>query len=169
MSVTVRLLNRDIPAEQVKINIQQNKIGTIKCSIPIVDYLTEYGGFTAARNAMRYQAIAVYQDGSLIRSGVVKEVIPASMGKLPGYAEVVAEDEFGWLGLIWSKWNAHYQDNLLTTALEDLLTYAEGWELGDTSTMLDETVTIAVNLRSKERLWPQIVAAVEAAPGVFLR
>lgn len=166
--IKVRVLEREINAGDCTVEIVQNKIGKIECVVPVDDFLDEYETGYAVRVAMRLQAIQVYSDAVLLASGIITEAMPASYGSIA----IKAEDEFGRLGKIWSDPGAHYQGALLTDALSDLLTLPElpyGWELGDTSTMIDPDVTAVVNARSKEKLWPQILEIVESVPQTYVR
>lgn len=167
-NLIVRVGNRDIAPVDCTINIKQSEIGDISCTVAN-ESLVQGTSESVARRALKFQDIAIYSDGTLLRSGYIKDVTPAMVGKAQGFFRITAEDEIGRLRLIWSKPDAHYQDVELLDIIADLLTLASEWELGDTSTMADPAVTTTVNLRTKERLWPQILDACKTVPQVFLR
>lgn len=170
--ITLRILDRDVVPESTKVQTTQNKIGSISATIGIAPFMGEYLTEKAVRSAMKLQDIAIYADGVLIVSGIVTDVSMVEIGGATGFVKISGEDEFGRLGKYWSSPSAHYQNTALLVALSDLLTLPQqpyGWELGDTSTMIDPAATIVVNLRTKEHLWPQLVEAVEKVPQTHIR
>lgn len=169
MTLHARILNRDVPLMDLKISILQNKIGKIQCTVPLAPFVGAGVSEYVTRKGLRYEDIAIYSDDTLIRSGYIKEARPAKKGDVGGFIKIVAEDELGKLSLLWSKPDAHYQDILVTAIVSDLLTLTSDWELGDTTSMDDVTATTTVNVRSKDRLWAQLVEAVESIPLCFIR
>lgn len=169
MSLIVRIRNRDIVPVDCRLTIPQNKVADIEFVIPVSSLLAPGDSERDLRFSLKFEAMQIYVGNVLVRSGVISDVIPAAVGKNDGYFKVVATDEFGRLVNEWSKPDAHYQDFELPDILDDLLTIAAGWSRGDISTMVDPTVTTTVNLRSKQRLWAQLVEMAESVPKVFLR
>src|SRR5688572_24065209 len=95
MSLFVRVLNRDITPAEVTVKVLQNKIGEIIAIIPIGDLLEMGDDERQLRQDLKYASIEVYQSGNLLRSGIIKDVIPASVGKVDGFYKLIGEDEFG--------------------------------------------------------------------------
>lgn len=169
MSLWARIYNRDVPLLKCKIGTFQNKAGTIDLVVPIVPFMQGFSSERVLRETLRYQNVEIYNGDVLVKSGYIKDVLPATAGKVNGFLAISCDDEVGKLSLIWSKPDAHYQDVSIVSIMSDLLTIADDWELGDTSTMDDPAITTTINVRSKDRLWAQIVAVAESVPNVYVR
>lgn len=122
------------------------------------------------RNA-RFKDVELWKDGKRVFNGYVFDSPQLSFGD--GKAVVATlgcVDDLGRLTRMRAKSDAHYQNSLITSIIQDLLSSASSaWALSDSSTMLDPLAKTTVDLRSKEHLWAQIIGVMEAVPNLFVR
>lgn len=155
--------------------------GDIELYKATYDYeLDSVGRFTASipnsalsQNPIRYREAELFWDGQRIAKGLVNSVNPPDIaGKDEN--RIVCYDTFTQLAkLAKAKPTAHYQDELITDVIDDLLTWANGqglaWALTDSSTMLDATQKITIDLRDKDTLFAQLAEVARNVESFHLR
>lgn len=156
MGIEAEILGRDIPIRSFQMEYGQNEIPTFDVELP-VRYI--------AGLDLYLEDISVLQDGQELIRGIVRTpyIIPEMQSSIsaPLFTKIQCDTDLGRLQKEPSLL-VHFQNELLSAALTQLLASATGstWSLGDVSTLADREVTI--DLRDKETLWSQIVAITEA-------
>jgi hypothetical protein len=107
-------------------------------------------------------------NGVTVMDGVVRKV-GYSMGTSGLQYSVSGLGEMSDLADIRGKSDAQYEDITLIAVLNDLLSRASGWAVGDVSTMVDKTATVTLDMREEERLLAQIAKAIKAVNSVYYR
>lgn len=158
-----RFQNRDLRVISAKIGWKLNEATDFEVTVPlqeVPDILTA-----------RMEPIDIYERGQLLISGFVNDTPEIDLEKDKTLSvKMNAFGELGWLTQYRAKSNSHYQDQQLLDILDDLLLVANGaWDIGDISTMVDATIETTIDLRSKEEVFAQIVAAIKNVPDVHIR
>ena len=147
-------------AQQVSVDRGTNNTGSWNFVVPF---------FMPNASILRNRARAyIMLNGVTVMDGIVTNV-GFPIGEEGVAYTVSGSGEMSDLSLIRSKSDAVYEDTTLVAILNDLLTYAPGWELGDISTMEDPSVTTAIDVTGEERLLPQITQAIDSVPGTYYR
>lgn len=160
--IRVRIFNNQyLSVFSADIKSTQNEAGTFTVEVAKADLSVE-------PEDLFLEAISLYFNSQLLISGIVD-----SFEKVKQDDTILIKlnclDEVGRLTTIRAKSDAHYQDQLLTFIVSDLLSSTADWQIGDTSTMVDSSITTTIDLRNKEFLWAQLVEVVKACPDVFIR
>ena len=77
-------------------------------------------------------------------------------------------NDLGRLSCLKSRYNTHFQNVALNTALTTLIGTAPGWAL-DLTTLSNPATTITIDLRNNETLFSQISDVIALIPGTFFR
>lgn len=115
--------------------------------------------------------VALFYRGEKMASGLIIDTpqLQLTDGKNQTIALGCA-GELGRLTCYRAKSTAHYQNQLVTAILGDLMNMTSGaFALTNTSTMPDTSIKTTLDLRSKESLFAQIIDVIKATPGVHIR
>jgi len=151
----MRLNGRDLPVSKLSLKIQQSKIPTFEAIVPL-----KLVGATPEE--LLFADTAIYEDGQLVIAGIVSGIpIPVLYDGNVGFLRIMADDSLGLLYLEEAV-DLHFQNTNISAALTLLLatTTLSTWAVGDTSTLVNDPIT--VDVRNKETLWAQIQGCVAA-------
>jgi hypothetical protein len=149
----------DLPVIKWQVVRKINNTGTFSFTIPMM--------IPRANQLENYCDADILVDGISIMKGRIDKVQRSMTGNKATYT-ISGLGEADELARFMAKDTSHYQDIDIVTILTDLLQYA-GWDIGDTTTMLDPTLTTTIDLRSEEHILPQIQTACESVSGLFWR
>lgn len=114
--------------------------------------------------------IEVYFKDKLIISGFV---VDRPSYELNDQEKIVVSingnDSLGRLSLKRGKSTAHYQDQLVSGILSDLIGFIGGWTINYINYPAVATDKITIDLRGKETLWSQLIEVVKAVPNLHIR
>lgn len=151
----------EIPIVEGSINWALDEVEDISISVP-----AEYIDLRTVRGL----PISIYKDGILLESGFVIDRPALTFVDAENYVvELKVYGELGRLSCIGAKSNAHYQDQLVTAIIDDLLTFAPGWVRINVNFPTSPTEVTTIDLRSKETIFGQLVDVIKAVPGLHLR
>jgi len=118
-------------------------------------------GLYSLTNTLFLEPVKVYRDGTLLETGLISSVPVPTI--FDGYKSTMKLLGYGQLGYLWTECSAdiHFQNVLVSDCITSLLAFATNtsWALGDTSTLIDFTITI--DPRSEKTLWGQIQKVVQ--------
>lgn len=115
--------------------------------------------------------VYVYYDNHLVLRGLVQDSNDTQYRGGRYMTRINCLGEEGYLMVSYlPRYNAHYQNQLLTVAIQDILAATGGtWVMWDTSTLTSLSVSTTIDLRKEETIWAQLVKLVSATPSHFVR
>lgn len=158
-----RIDGRDLPVIAASATETLDASSSFNISIPItgVDW----------RN-LQLEDCDLYYNGELYLSGYIdaEPQLQRIDDTQPLEVKLECFGEMGRLMQYRAKANAHYQNQPLTSIINDLLLMTGGtWAVTNISTMIDPGALTTIDLRSKESLFAQIIEAVKSVPQVHIR
>lgn len=154
--------NQTLDVYGCSINQVQNEVGTFDVDI-------RYADLSITPVELFLQPVVLFGNGEVIVSGIVDSYDLKRSDTEGTFITLRCLDELGRLATVRAKSDGHYQNQTIIFIITDLLNETSDWELGDTSTLTDLALATTVDLRDKEFLWAQLVAAVDTCPNTFIR
>ena len=142
-------------------SVKQNEVGTFDVTVLAQD---------VDRDDLLLEPITMFYNGKRLISGIMSEAPDLQLtteGKLT--IKLRCLDELGRLTNYRAVTTAHFQDQLVTVMISQLLANTSDWALTDVSTMKDVNVKTTIDLRSKDTLFSQIAEIIKAVPQLMFR
>lgn len=157
----LRIDGKDTPVTSASIRWTQNAPADIDITVPAA--MINWSN-------IRFKDMQLIRFGEVLADGFVFDSPQLTFGDNKAVMlSLGCVDNLGRLTRVRAKSGGHYQNSLITSIFQDLLSVTNDWALGDTSTMDDVTAKTTIDLRAKEHLWAQLVGVTESVPRLFIR